>query len=220
MRRALVLDFDGLILDTETAAFESWSTAYDEHGLELSRTRWQRGIGTDRAGFAPLEEIGRRMGPGGDVEAMNTRRRLHRDALIARMEPMPGVTAWLRESRRAGLRVGVASSSPLEWVEGHLERLGLREYFDAFATEEDVDRVKPSPDLYLTALERLGAAPDRALALEDSPNGVAAAKAAGITCVAVPGPMTRGLAFDAADLVLDSLAERRLADVWRALLEG
>ena len=109
--------------------------------------------------------------------------------------------------------MGMASSSPRAWVEEHLERLELRQYFEQLTTEEDVDRVKPSPDLYIHATEALGIERVEAIAIEDSPNGVAAAKAAGLWCIAVPGPMTRHLSFEAADCVLRSLAERTLSEV-------
>ncbi|MFQ5415617.1 MAG: HAD-IA family hydrolase [Myxococcota bacterium] len=134
----------------------------------------------------------------------------------ARMDPMPGIPACLRAARRHRLGVAVASSSPRSWVAGHLERIDLRSFFDAISAEEDVRRVKPAPDLYLHATAALGVLPGAAVAIEDSPNGVEAAKAAGLVCTAVPGPMTRHLRFDAADVVLDTLEGRPLQDVIRS----
>jgi len=100
-------------------------------------------------------------------------------------------------------------------VNGHLERLGLRHFFDEVVTVEQVDAAKPAPGLYLRAIELLGVEPGDAIAVEDSPNGVQSAEAAGLYCVAVPGPMTRTLCFEAADAVLPSL-DARPAGEWIA----
>jgi HAD superfamily hydrolase (TIGR01509 family) len=208
--RALVFDFDGLVLDTESCVYESWRSVYAEHGCELPLDRWCSAIGADVSTFDPLADLRARVGERLDVGDLQRRRRQHRDALLAALEPMPGVISRLREARAHGLGTGLASSSQRPWVEDHLTRLGLRHYFDTLATEEDVAAVKPAPDLYLRALGFLGVGAGEALAIEDSPNGVAAAKAAGLRCIAVPGPMTRHLSFAEADVVLDSLAERTL----------
>jgi len=213
--RALVFDFDGLILDTETSVFEGWRVIYDEAGHELSLHWWQQAIGTDGADFDPLAELQRRVGEPLDLEALVLRRRSIRDADLARRTVLPGIEATLERARALGLKLAVASSSPLDWVGPHVERLGLMPFFHALATREDVTHAKPAPDLYLLAAERLGVAPERAIAFEDSPPGVHAAKAAGMYCVAVPGPMTRSLSFEHADATVTSLAEGSL-DRWIA----
>jgi putative hydrolase of the HAD superfamily len=123
----------------------------------------------------------------------------------------------LQEASAFDLRVGIASSSDRGWVKGHLKRAGLTEHFDVFATADDVDRVKPDPAVYRVALERLGVAPEEALAVEDSPNGLAAARAAGVACVAVPAAMTVGLNFEGAHLLMRSLQDRSLSSVLREL---
>ena len=216
--RALVLDFDGLILDTESTGFEAWRAAYEAHGVALPRETWCAAIGTDTRAFDPLAHLCSVVDGPIDVSALQRRRRRHRDTLIAGLGPMPGVTSRLREARARGLRAAIASSSPRDWIEGHLARLGLASFFDVLATEEDVAAVKPAADLYLHAVDRLGARAEQAIALEDSPNGVAAAKAAGLVCVAVPGPMTRDLCFARADLVIPSLRGRRLSAIVRDAL--
>jgi HAD superfamily hydrolase (TIGR01509 family) len=211
--RALVFDFDGLVLDTETCVYESWRAVYAEHGCELPLDRWCEAIGSTVDLFDPFEDLRARVGARLDAEQMQERRRRHRDALLAELEPMPGVGAWLRDARARGLGLGLASSSDRLWVESHLKRLELRHFFDAVATEDDVAAVKPAPDLYLHATAALQVEPGEAVAIEDSPNGVAAAVAAGLRCIAVPGPMTRHLDFGGADLVVDSLADRPLVDL-------
>ena len=107
----------------------------------------------------------------------------------------------------------VASSSSLGWVEGHLVRLGLREHFTGIRCRDHVKRTKPDPDVYLAALEHLGLRPSEAIAIEDSPHGVSAAKAAGLVCVAVPNEVTRPLDFSHADLVIESFEALTLDEV-------
>jgi HAD superfamily hydrolase (TIGR01509 family) len=133
--------------------------------------------------------------------------------LIARQEALPGVENYLSEARRLGLKVGLASNSSRAWVTGHLRRLGLFDQFDCLKCGDEVNRQKPEPELYLAALEALNTPADQAIAFEDSPNGVRAARAAGLFSVAVPNVITRQLPLDHADLRLPSLASRPLTDV-------
>ncbi len=211
--RALIFDFDGLILDTESTDFEAWAMLYREHGQTLPRERWVATIGTDGAGFDPVAHLGELLGRDLDVETVRAERRPVRNALVRALHPLPGVVDWLEAARGRGVPLAIASSSPREWVLGHLRSVGLDHYFAEIVTADQVARAKPHPDLYQAALERLGVAPDEGLALEDSPNGLAAALAAELRCVAVPGPMTRHLDFDGAALLLESLGERTLESV-------
>jgi HAD superfamily hydrolase (TIGR01509 family) len=212
MIRALVFDFDGLILDTETSVYEAWRIIYAEYDQILPRDRWMTRIGTDGSGFDPLHELCTRVGKTLDTESIRTRRMAFHREHIAGLDQMPGVRACLEHARAESIFTAIASSSPSDWVNGHIERLELDHFFDHVVTVEDVDAAKPAPDLYLRATEKLGVDPGDAIALEDSPNGVHSAKAAGLYCVAVPGPMTRTLSFEAADAVLDSLDAQPAGD--------
>ena len=214
--KALLVDFDGTILDTETSDFEAWRAIYDEHGVELPRERWIGVIGSDGSGFDPLGHLKELTG-GISVPDVQARRRRVRDELMHDLRPLPGVIDWLEHARSRGLSLAIASSSPHSWVEDHLNRIELIDYFDELVTRDRVERAKPHPDLYELALRVLGVERGEAVALEDSPNGVAAAKAAGVYCVAVPSAMVRDESFAAADLVLESLAERTLDDVLGAI---
>ncbi|HUW13302.1 MAG TPA: HAD-IA family hydrolase, partial [Anaerolineae bacterium] len=126
---------------------------------------------------------------------------------------LPGVEGYIADARRLGLKLGVASSSDCPWVYRHLERLGLGEQFDSIQCVEDVENVKPSPDLYLAVLDQLGVGPEEAIALEDSPHGITSAQAAGLFCVVVPNALTSQLSTDHADLRLASLADAPLSDI-------
>jgi HAD superfamily hydrolase (TIGR01509 family) len=208
--RLVVFDFDGLILDTEAPVYDAWQAIYAEHGHALDFDKWATCIGTHDV-FDPAEDLAVLCGHDLDVAALTARHRVDCDALVARQAVLPGVRDYLEEARRLGVRLGVASSSSRAWVDGHLTRLELREYFEVVRCRDDVEIVKPDPALYRAVLDATGVRPTEAVALEDSPNGVWAAKRAGMACVAVPNPLTARLDLSHADFTLRSLAELPLA---------
>jgi len=208
----VIFDFDGLILDTEAPVYDAWQGIYAEHGHRLDFARWAECIGTADT-FDPCQHLETLLGRRLDAAPLIRRHRLRADALIAAQPVLPGVREYVDEASRLGLRLGVASSSSRAWVEGHLTRLGLRERFDVVRCADDVVHVKPDPELYLAVLDAAGVPAHQAVALEDSPNGVLAAKRAGLTCIAVPNPLTIRLDLAAADLTLPSLADVPLADL-------
>jgi HAD superfamily hydrolase (TIGR01509 family) len=210
---ALVFDFDGLILETETPSYETWAEIYREHGHELPLDRWFDYIGREGGYFDAGDHLAALVGEGFDRDAARLRRDARKTELIAALDVMVGVREYVADAKRLGLRLAVASSSSRAWVLGHLERLRLDTDWDAVRTRDDVARTKPAPDLYLAAVEALGVAPQDAVAFEDSMNGIAAAKAAGLRCVAVPNALTTGMDLSRADLRLASLAETPLEEL-------
>lgn len=207
---AIVFDFDGLILDTESSAFHSTAEIFMDHGAELDLAEWQSFIGTfDHPHWTDVlaERIGRPI----ETSVAMTKRDRRKLDLLAPEVVRPGVTTLLKAATAGGVPMAVASSSRAEWVVPHLERLGLEQYFSHVMTRTDVDcdprRTKPAPDIYQLAIDALHVDPSRSVAIEDSPNGVAAAKSAGMACVAIPGPITIGMDFAAADLVVASARE-------------
>jgi len=205
--RAFLFDFDGLILDTELASRAGWELLYGEHGHELPAELWATLVGTTHAVWDPMEHLEELVGRPLEREALNERRYAHEIAMIEAEELRPGIADYIAVARRLELKRAIVSSSSRRWVDMHLERLEQAVGWDAICTADgDPARAKPAPTLYLEALELLEAAADEAVAFEDSPNGVAAAKAAGIYTVAVPNEVTRELGLEGADLVLDSLA--------------
>ena len=215
MIRALVFDFDGLILETETPAYETWAEIYKEHGHELPLDRWFDYIGREGGFFDAADHLAALVGEGFDREAARKRRDTRKTELIDALDVMVGVREYVADAKRLGLSLAVASSSSRKWVLGHLERLRLHAEWDGVFTRDDVARTKPAPDLYLAAVKALGVAPREAVAFEDSRNGIAAAKDAGLLCVAVPNALTAAMDLSRADLRLASLAatplERLLA---------
>lgn len=209
----LLFDFDGLILDTETSEFLTVAESFADHDLELSRDEWVKIIGTaDHPHWTEMLETALGRPLTNREEVLETRRARHH-ARISHETIRPGVVELATEARDAGVKVAIASSSPLDWVLGHLTRLGIEDLFPTRATRDDVGhaRTKPHPDLYLLAAQRLDVDPADCVVLEDSEPGVTAANAAGCTTVGVPAGMTAHLAFDHADLVVSSLADVDLA---------
>jgi HAD superfamily hydrolase (TIGR01509 family) len=148
-----------------------------------------------------------------DLDAMHARRLARHDEIIDREVIRPGIEAWLDEADALGLKLAVASSSSSSWVKGHLERLGVLNRFSHISCAENDVPPKPAPDTYLRACAAIGVEPNAALAVEDSPNGASAAKAAGLWCVVVPHAITEQLDLSHADVRVDSLAHVTIADV-------
>ena len=210
--RALIFDFDGLILDTEGPVYRSWLEVYEAHGEALPFERWVQIVGSTTAGFHPQHHLEERLGRPLSQAVLDGRIGRRTEMILA--EPvLPGIVQHVDAARSLGLKLGVASSSTRDWVSGHLGRLGILDRFDCMRCRDDVAHAKPEPDLYLAVLDCLGVSATEAFAIEDSPNGVIAAKRAGLRCVAIPNPITARLDLSQADLLLQSLAEVTLPDL-------
>jgi HAD superfamily hydrolase (TIGR01509 family) len=209
---AVVFDLDGLMFDTEVL--------YDEVGDILLRRRGYR--------FTP--ELKRRMmgrparislqmmiddhGLDTTVDQLQAESdELFAGILPTRLAPMPGLEPLLVALETAALPKAIATSSGRKYTETVLDQFGWRKRFAFLLTAEDVARGKPDPEVYLTAARRLDVPPRRILVLEDSENGCRAASSAGAVTVAVPAADLRHHDFDAATLVADSLADRRIYDL-------
>jgi HAD superfamily hydrolase (TIGR01509 family) len=208
--RAFLFDFDGLILDTELASRAGWQMLYREHGHELPEDLWATLVGTTHAPWSPMDHLEELVGTPLQRDALNERRYAYELSLIEAEELRPGIVEYIAAARRHGLKRAIVSSSSRRWVDMHIARFEATLDWDAICTADgDPVRAKPAPTLYLEALRLLEVEADEAVAFEDSPHGVRAAKAAGIFTVAVPNEVTRELGLDAAgaDLLLDSLAD-------------
>lgn len=214
MIRGLVFDFDGLILDTEEPIFRSWQEIYRDFGCELSFEDWANTIGSADFQWYPMDALEQQLGRKLEQRDEILQRQHERELELIFAQPvLPGVEQYLQDARRLRLKIGLASSSTCAWVVGHLERLGLRQYFEVIRASDDVKCTKPDPELFLSALHGLGVHPAQAVAFEDSPNGILAAKRAGMWCVAVPNALTRRLSVNHADLRLESLSTMPLKNV-------
>lgn len=212
--RGLIFDFDGLILETEMPDYISWQGIYKAHGVELPLESWASILGGKaESDFDPYDYLEELIGKKLDREAIWIKRRKDNIELIESQPILPGVESYLADAISMGLKLGVASSSPENWVVGHLTRLGLLEKFDVICTADDVENTKPDPTLFSLTAEKLGVTPDEVIVFEDSPNGVLGAKRAGMFVVAVPNPLSEQLDLSRADMILGSLEEVSLTEL-------
>lgn len=205
--RALLFDFDGLILDTEGPVYEAWRDDYLAHGHDLPLETYADCVGSDFNRFDPKSHLESLVGFAIDWPERDRWRERNALERVKQLAPLPGVVALLAAAAAAGLPCAVASSSPRDWVEGHLDRLGLLDRFALTRCLDDVAAPKPAPDLFLAAAAGLGVAPAATVVFEDSRNGLLAAIAAGCPCVVVPNRVTAHLDFTGALAVVGSLEE-------------
>ncbi|MCJ7433563.1 MAG: HAD-IA family hydrolase [Anaerolineales bacterium] len=220
MIRALIFDFDGLILDTETPEFLVWQSIYMEHGHELPAHEWSKIVGGyGISNFDAAEHLTDLTQGQLDAVSLRARHQVESSAAIADSPILPGVENIIHAAKKLGLKLAIASSSPHTWVDTHTKRLGIFDYFDKVICAEDVlpGRTKPNPDLFLKALDQLKVQKNKAVVFEDSPNGVKAAQSAGIFVVLVTNPTTSSLEFEGEYLRLNSLADLRLSDLLQNL---
>jgi len=206
---ALVFDFDGTILDTEAPVYESWAETYRMAGVEpVSLDRWLQDIGkADGFGLDIRAELCEQLGVDALAAQLEERRKSMCDEMVRAQPIRDGVLAWIEAASSLDVPLAVASSSPTSWVASHLERIGLADRFAALSCADPGIAGKPDPTVYLTACAKLDADPTTALAIEDSTHGVSAAIAAGMRCIAAPGPITKSMEFGHATIHVGSLSD-------------
>jgi HAD superfamily hydrolase (TIGR01509 family) len=216
MLRALVFDFDGIILDTETPLIDAYGAVYAEHGLSFDRAWFTRQVGHADYSFDPWKPFPASL----DRKGLEDRRRaLNRERTL--LQPvLPGVRELLGDAVSEKLRLGVASNSSHEWVEPHLRRLGLHACFSFFGCKGDTPAPKPEPDIYRHVVNMLGCRPSEAVALEDSAAGVRAARRAGLWVLAVPNASTAAHDLDEAHWRASSLEGMRVAELERRVVKA
>lgn len=215
MLKALIFDFDGLILDTETPEVLVWQSIYREHGFELPVDEWSKTVGGyGVSNFDAAEHLSSLSRGRLDSVSARSRYRSEADKIIHASPVLPGVVSLIAQARENRLRVAIGSSSPHSWVDSHVRRLGILHYFDLIVCQDDVmpGRTKPNPDIFLKVLEQLNVKPGEAVVFEDSVNGVAAARRAGIFVVGVPNQLTAQMGVSG-DITVTSLAELSLHDL-------
>lgn len=212
MIKAIIFDFDGLILDTETYEIQSYQQVYEEHQIPFPHQRWLENIGTQGT-FNPFDEL---LHAKKDLvlEKLDLERNAKYEQLTIDIQPREGVLEYLIRGKELGLKLAIASSSSKKWVTTYLERLGILPYFDCIHTSDDVKKVKPDPELYIKTINYFKLQPEEAIVFEDSANGSLAAIRAGIPCVIVPNETTSTLIFDEkVALRLKSKKEKTLDEV-------
>lgn len=215
--QALIFDFDGLMVDTESPALQSWRLIYADYGQSLDMQQWERGVGSAE-GFDPLAHLATLMAQHRpdypfDLATVREQHAIVKARLNAGLPLLPGVLDMLNAAATLRLPCAVASSSNNGWVQGWLAHFKLLDRFRCIRTADDVALTKPAPDLFLAAAACLRTAPAACVVFEDSPNGIRAARAAGMRCVAVPNAVTRHLTLPPATLTLEGLHTTPLADL-------
>jgi HAD superfamily hydrolase (TIGR01509 family) len=207
---AVIFDNDGLLLDTEEAWTRAERDLFERHGREFTIEHKRALLGNaKRVAADKLEAM---LGlPGEGMRLMDELDELVMEEALAGVSPRPGSVELLTRLRGAGIPVGLASNSPRRFVDRVLSFSGIdADSFGALVTVEDVAYPKPAPDLYLAACAALGADPARSAALEDSPPGVASARAAGMFVVAVP--YFPDQTIPGASLIASTLADPAVAE--------
>ena len=204
--RGLIFDFDGLIVDTETAIYDAWRELYATFGQELHLADYVRCVGSDFAQYNPQSVLEERHGSPIEWESHLGKKDARVREWLDAQDTRPGFRELIAEAVATDVPRAVASSSSRDWVGSWLEKLALAPHFPEIRCRDDVARIKPEPDLFLAAAEAIGVDPSEALVLEDSENGLRAAHAAGIRCVIIHNPITAGGTFPGALARFDSFA--------------
>lgn len=217
MIKAVIFDLDGLMIDSEQLSHRSLNLLLSRFGCHISAEEYRHMIGLDNLQFAryALDRFGLNLSP---EQLMEEHHRQLQALMQTELQPAEGLLPLLRRLKVTGLKLAVASNSPISYVENALQIIGVRQDFDCLLGEDLVARPKPAPDVYLAAAEGVGAAPAECLALEDSPVGLRAALAAGIPCVVIPnayqpesdfsGALARFESLSAFCAELDSILDR------------
>lgn len=205
--QSVIFDFDGILVDTEWAIYQAWKRIFEAHGQHLPLDVYTRCIGSDFATWSPKTHLEELTGRAFDWHDLDARRQREIEAELIHEGPMHGAIELLEFLQDAEIPTAVASSSSHRWVDGWLERLDLAKHFNAVICRGDAPRIKPAPDLFLEAAKQLGTSVEHCLVIEDSMNGLIAAKAAGMPTWIIPNRVTDCLDFSIADRIFRSLAE-------------
>lgn len=212
MIKALIFDFDGLILDTETAWYEAYKKVlWEEYQFDLPLEKFVQAVGSSNGVLVTY--LNQAIGTVLNLEEVQAQTSVLHTEAVKNLDARPGVVDYLKGAKEKNLAIALATSSSRNWVEHHLGQLQLLPYFDHLITRDDVEQVKPAPDLFLKAIETLNVAPEEAVVFEDSLNGLIAAREVGIPTVIIPNPVTASLPFEIHQLKMSSMEEMTLADV-------
>ncbi|GGI45634.1 hypothetical protein GCM10008018_13140 [Paenibacillus marchantiophytorum] len=207
MLKAAIFDFDGLLLDTETPWYHVFKEVYALYGLELPMELWARHVGSSLEAFNPYAYLKEHANEPIDLVQIQSHLEMRYEQRMENAQLRPGVLKILHKASERGIKLAVASSSAHDWVSRYLKSFGLMSLFDEVVTSDDVQKVKPDPELYKLAMRKLGVSAFETIAFEDSPNGLKAANGAGIRCIIVPNEVTKELEFPQYERRLNSLLE-------------
>ncbi|MEG2247336.1 MAG: HAD family phosphatase [Akkermansia sp.] len=205
--QAIIFDFDGLLVDTEGAIYNSWVRVFEQEGHPLPLHLFNQCLGSGYTHWNPADHLESLTGKSYDWQSINAERQenIHQD--LARKGLLPGAIEILNFCRDELIPLAVASSSSHHWVDTWLEKLGIIDRFQSIVCRDDGYPVKPNPDLFLAAAKNIGIANHHCLVFEDSQNGTTAALKAGMRVIAIPNKITEQADFTQATFRLNSLHE-------------
>jgi len=213
--KAIIFDFDGTILDTESTELNAWLEIFEKYDVQFPMEFY---IG--KIGSGPIADILIKNLIDRNPEKQLTHNDLFEEfrdcetVYLLKQEILPGVMEYLEYASRNEIKVAIASSSDAEWVHSNLDRLGIKRFFSHITTSDDVEKIKPAPDLFLDALKGLGVRSADAFVIEDSINGVRAAKAAGLFTIAVQNKISNKFDFSKADILLEKLSDLPVEEIF------
>lgn len=209
----LIFDFDGLMIDTEIPRAVTWKQIFENNGFTLSMEDYYKTIGSDDSAYDPADDLSKRTQNKLSKQEISAWVEEKSQQMIFEQPLLPGVEDIIHKAHDSGMKLGIASSSFRDWVIPLLEKHHIQQYFDVVFTRENVKFTKPDPELYLSAMKAMGLLPNTSIAFEDSSNGIKAAKAAGMYCIAVPNEITRKMNLQIADKIVDSFNDLSIAEL-------
>jgi HAD superfamily hydrolase (TIGR01509 family) len=212
---AVIFDLDGVLIDSISVSWQVYNTIYNRYGIQIEEREYSKYEGL------PLRD---------QIELINSEYKLSIDASSFEKEVQAsgnsyfnkivtkdGVNEILEKLTSAGVPIGLGTSASRSFTLNQLNRMDLRKFFQAIVAYEDVPRHKPNPDVYKQVAKNLNVSPDICVVIEDSPNGVAAAKKAEMRCIAIKTKSVQETLLSKADLILNSLNDLEIKDIRRVL---
>ncbi len=211
--RAVIWDFDGVIIDTADYHFKAWKSAFDKNGINLTPEQFRMTFG--QKNNAIIRSV---LGKDVPAETINTiacqKEVIFREIIVNNLKALPGAIELLTSVKKCGFKVALASSAPMFNINLLLKTLNIEPYFPVVISADDVTEGKPNPQVFLLAAQKLGVNPADCVVIEDAIAGVAAAKRAGMYCLAVTTTHPRACLGEA-DSVVDTLATVSVNDIKR-----
>lgn len=213
MTKAFIFDMDGVIIDSEPIHFEVDRLTAKHFGVDMTQEDLERFVGMTNPEMWTIirQEHGIPHTVDEIIAFQSVRKRQYLDE--ADIGPIPGIVELLEELRKHRIAIGLASSSPRSFIEAVLGKFGIRGYFSCVVSGEEVPAGKPAPDIYLEAARQLDVPPEQCVVLEDSRNGVLAAKRAGMRCIGYANPNSGQQDLSAADRMVQAIGEIKIADL-------
>ncbi len=209
MLKAVIFDMDGVIIDSEPTHMKLESETYKELGIEVSREEHHTFVGT--TSHYMWEALKNKYKLNQTLkELVEHDRNIYFKYLQSdecEIILIDGVKELIKDLNANGVKLAIASSSPLNVIESIAKKFQIEEYFEVFVTGDNVKRSKPEPDIFLFASEKLGVSPKKCVVIEDSHNGVLAAKKAGMKCVGINSDPEGSQDISMADIVINSFNE-------------